>query len=156
MKATKARKPRKGDAPTAPPVVPLRDPAVGRETLLRNLDHGSRLTVDDIVIVGTYGKEHEKLVLTGEELTRVLSLRDAYNNTRQMCSGDHVNLMLRGLSELLMGTEGDGNGCIEGDGAFFLSHVLDDLAARLEASDRAEQFSVYLKPRAGAGKAGAA
>jgi hypothetical protein len=109
------------------------------------------LTLDDIVITTKHTPVgREKLVLSGAELARVLSLREGYNSIFHM-TGDagETAILLRGMAELLHGRDES----IGADGAFFLGHVLDDFAARLEASDRVDHWCVFRRRKGAPGKA---
>jgi hypothetical protein len=146
-----ARKSPKVEAPKRPSVVPLattKRPT--RDELLQSIEP-PLLSLDDILIVGKHGKESERLVLTGEDLAHILSIRDQHTNTYAMCDAGDVHLMLRGLAELIQGHEDEN--LIEGDGAYFLARSLEALAIRLEASSRTDQFSVFLRKKSASAKA---
>ena len=151
MSAPKFRKAQKVEAPKRPFVVPLaaaKRPT--REELMASVEP-PLLTLDEILIVSRTGKDSERLVLTGEELAHVLSLREQYTNTYAMCDSDDTPLMLRGLAELVRGHEDEN--MLGADGAYFLAHSLEALAIRLEADSRVDQFSVFLRKKDTATKA---
>jgi hypothetical protein len=148
MSAAKpARKP-KTIEPPRPIAVP--DPKPSRAKLLEE-SRPPLLTLDEIVVMGKHGEKSERLVITGEELAHVLSLREQHTNTYAMCDAGDTHLMLRGLSELLQGHEDTNE--LGGDGAYFLSRTLEGLAIRLEADSRVDQFNVFLRKKGADAKA---
>jgi hypothetical protein len=68
-------------------------------------------------------------------------------------AGD-VNLRLRGLSDLIRGHTPDCE--LTSEAAYFIAYTLDDLAAKLEADNRVDAFSVFLRKKGADRKMGAA
>jgi hypothetical protein len=127
------------------------------EAQLKRLRHATKeqvealadLTLDQVAITTTWpGGNHEigaRLVLTGEDLARLVSIAEAYpGGAYGLTESGDVNLRLKGLAELISGHYGTDGTRLDKDAAYFLSVTLEDLAARLEAGPASNHYRAAL------------
>lgn len=98
------------------------------------------LPLDQVVVTATRTRPYSApFTIAGKDLARLVGYAEQRGSIGAVVDNGHVNLMLRGLAELLHGH--DENDCRLGTAAaFFVAQALEDLAARLEVGDEADGY----------------